>query len=156
MNYARFYALLGRLPVHTEDMKEQFVLQYTDNRTSSLREMSTQEYKAMCDALENSLKDDYSLRREELRRHRSTALHIMQRLGIDTTDWVRINAFCLDARIAGKPFAVLGIGELDDLVVKLRGIERKGGIRPHQETPPQTTKTTVVVFDTQPGNHLVN
>ena len=53
----------------------------------------------------------------------------MQQMGIDTTDWNRINAFCQDQRIAGKPFARLTNDELDALAVKLRSIQRKGGLK---------------------------
>lgn len=130
MNYARFYALLKRLPVQGNEIKEELVLQYTGQRTSSLREITEAEYNAMCNALENSFKDSWSIRREQLKKSRSTVLHLMQRLGIDTSDWVRINAFCKDPRIAGKEFATLDCEELDDLLPKLRSIQRRGGLKP--------------------------
>lgn len=129
MNYGRFYALLNRLPVHDEEMKERLVRKYTKGRTSSLRDMTAAEYRTMCDALDGLLKDGWSIRREQLRKCRSAALKQMQRLGIDTTDWTRINAFCRDARIAGKEFGALGPEELDALTMKLRAIERHGGLK---------------------------
>lgn len=135
MNYARFYALLHRLPVQDDELKERLVARYTGGRTESLRQMTGAEYRTMCDALEASLRDPRSTQREVLRKRRSEALHRMQRLGIDTTDWVRINAFCRDARIAGKEFAALDAEELVDLSVKLRGIERHGGLKPRQPQP---------------------
>lgn len=135
MNYARFYALLHRLSVQDEEVKERLVAQFTGGRTTSLRQMAGAEYTAMCDALEASLRDPRTSQRELLRKRRSEALHRMQRLGIDTTDWVRINAFCRDARIAGKEFAALEAEELVDLTVKLRGIERRGGLKPRQPEP---------------------
>ena len=123
-NYSRFYALLGKLPVHSEGMKEEFVSQYTGGRTTSLRCMTVIEYDKMCDALESSLSN-----RNLLREYRSTALHLMQRLGVDTTNWSRINAFCMDSRIAGVPFYKLGCADLQALSKKLRTIERGGGLR---------------------------
>lgn len=126
-NYSRFFGLLATLPVHTAGMKEEFVLQYTGGRTSSLREMTVSEYGKMCDALDGSL-----ARKSTLRASRSTALHIMQRMGIDTTDWTRINAFCADKRIAGKPFYHLTADELDALAIKLRSIGRKGGLNANE------------------------
>ena len=63
--------------------------------------------------------------RRELRRKRSVCLKLMQQLGIDTTDWDRVNAFCEDARIAGKAFRYISIDELEALAVKLRVIKRK-------------------------------
>lgn len=135
MNYARFYALLNRLPVHDADMKERLVLKYTKGRTASLRGMSGAEYNTMCNALDGLLKDSWSVQQDQLRKHRSPALKLMQRLGIDTTDWARINAFCRDGRIAGKEFAALSVEELQRLTTKLRGIERAGGLKPMQEKP---------------------
>ena len=145
MNYRRFYALLNRLPVHDEEMKERLVQQYTDGRTTRLREMTAAEYQAMCDALDRSLKDGWSIRREQLRKYRSAALTRMQRLGIDTSDWARINAFCRDPRIAGKEFAALSSEELDALTVKLRSIERHGGLKARQEQP-QPTSTPRIIY----------
>ena len=61
----------------------------------------------------------------------------MQKLGIDTTDWTSINAFCQDQRIAGKVFSQLSNEELEQLSVKLRSIQRKGGLKTKKEpTPP--------------------
>ena len=53
----------------------------------------------------------------------------MQKIGIDTTDWARVNDFCLNPRIAGMPFGRLDTKELEQLAVKLRSIERKGGLK---------------------------
>ena len=39
----------------------------------------------------------------------------MQKLGIDTTDWTRINAFCQDQRIAGV-FSLLSNEEVEQAV----------------------------------------
>ena len=128
-NYSRFYALLNRLPVHDEEIKERLVLQYTGGRTPRLREMTSAEYRTMCDALDRSLKDGWSIRREQLRKYRSAALKQMQRLGIDTTDWARINAFCRDPRIAGREFGALDPEALEALAVTLRSIERRGGLK---------------------------
>lgn len=48
-NYAVFYGLLNRLPSSDKEaLKESIVLQYTDNRTCSLREMTLKEYNAAC------------------------------------------------------------------------------------------------------------
>lgn len=53
------------------------------------------------------------------------ALHLMQRLGIDTTDWNRVDAYCLHPRLAGKEFRKLTADELETLAIKLRIILRK-------------------------------
>lgn len=94
--------------------------------------MSTAEYDALCDALERSTADpQHELRKKK----RSAALRLMQQLGIDTTDWPRINAFCRDRRIAGKEFGALTPPELDALALKLRAIQRSGGLNPRPERP---------------------
>ena len=46
-NYSAFYSLLNRLPTSDrEALKESIVSQYTDGRTTSLREMTLKEYSA--------------------------------------------------------------------------------------------------------------
>lgn len=62
---------------------------------------------------------------EILRRMRSSVLHQMQLLGINTADWSRVDAYCMDKRIAGKPFRDLDEEELKALLKKLRAIRRK-------------------------------
>lgn len=141
--YGRFYGLLSRLPIHDDGMKAQFVSQYTSGRTSSLKEMRPDEYDRMCDALEESLQS-----RDVLRCRRSSVLRIMQRLGIDTTDWSRINAFCRDSRIAGKEFGRLSVSELEALATKLRSIARHGGLKP---TAPKTATTASIIYVPAPS-----
>ena len=127
-NYARFYVLLNRLPAPDRDeLKAQLVSQFTGGRTESLREMTDKEYDALCDELQrlDANRRARELYRAELRRRRSTALHLMQKLGIDTTDWKRVDAYCLHPRLAGKEFQRLTVDELEALSIKLRIILRK-------------------------------
>nr|DAO56115.1 MAG TPA: Protein of unknown function (DUF1018) [Caudoviricetes sp.] len=128
-NYSRFYALLGRMPTTDKDeLKVDLVRQYTSNRTESLKEMTDKEYDAMCDGMQQQ-SNGYKAReiaREELRRKRSAALHLLQKHGIDTTDWNCVNAFCKNPRISGKEFGKLTTEELDLLCIKIRMIQRKG------------------------------
>ena len=131
-NFARFYALFNKLPYQgdREEFKKQIVLQYTWNRTDSLKEMTAKEYEVCCTALEKlSGQDEWRQKlREELRRKRSVCLKLMQQLSIDTTDWNRVNEFCNNPRIAGKPFVQVSTAELEQLAIKLRAIQRKGGL----------------------------
>ena len=120
MSYARFYAIARRIEGFDEAMKESLVWQYTNKRTTSLHEMKEREYQSMCTALEQ--KDGLQ---EELRAVRSKVLHQMQLIGVDTADWSAINAYCMDNRIAGKPFGWLKIYELEELLKKLRAIRAK-------------------------------
>lgn len=135
MTYKRFYKLFNRLPIRDEELKARLVSQYTKGRTTSLRCMTSAEYTTMCDAMERSTADpQHELRKKK----RSAALRLMQQLGIDTTDWARINAFCRDRRIAGKEFASLSAEALTALTTKLRSIERRGGLK--QMAKPQTER----------------
>lgn len=127
-NYARFYLLLNRLPTADRDeLKTELVSQYTGGRTSSLRDMTEKEYDAMCDAMQQMDKNRKAreIYLEELRRKRSTVLKLMQKQGIDTTDWDRVDAYCLNPRIAGKRFVRLTTDELKTVAIKLRIIQRK-------------------------------
>lgn len=123
-NYARFYALLGKLPGAD---KETLVYQFTNGRTMHLHLMAENEYRSMCNEMERVA--GYDERREawhrEMKRKRSAVLHQMQLLGVDTADWGKVDAFCQNKRIAGKVFRELNGDELDALLVKLRIIRRK-------------------------------
>ena len=123
-NYARFYALLSKLPGAD---KETLVYQFTNGRTSHLHLMAENEYRSMCNEMERVA--GYDERREawrrEMKRKRSAVLHQMQLLGVDTADWGKVDAFCQNKRIAGKVFRELDGEELDAMLVKLRIIRRK-------------------------------
>lgn len=122
-NYKLFYALLKQ---HPNVDKDELVQQFTDGRTTSLKEMTDSEYMQMIGALEEAS----APARTELKRWRSSALLRIGRLGINTIDnWDGINAFVSSSKIAGKPFYDLSIAELQVLVRKLESIERKGGLR---------------------------
>ena len=118
-NFARFYATFNKISYSgdREDLKKEMVEKVTFGRTNSLREVTKREYQDLC--------------------------RLMQRLGVNTLDWNRINAFCQDGRIAGKQFRDITTEELKLLACKLRSIERKGGIRELEEPGP---KAIVVPF----------
>lgn len=127
-NYARFYVLLNRLPTtDREELKAELVNQYTGGRTDSLREMTAKEYNDMCEAMQqmDQNRKVREIYREQLRQKRSVALKLMQKHGIDTTDWNRVDAYCMNTRIAGKEFRKLTIDELETVNIKLRIIRRK-------------------------------
>lgn len=127
-DYRRFYASMNRLyGCDAEDMKESLVSSYTDGRTTHLHEMEEREYNAMCRALE-----EMTGWAEERRKARSLCLRLMQKAGVDTSDWNKVNAFCESPRIAGKVFAQLDLKELSMVATKLRIIVRKGGLKPQR------------------------
>jgi hypothetical protein len=101
--------------------------------------MTKAEYNACCEAIER-----LTGRKDEQKTKRSLCLKLMQKLGIDTTDWTRINAFCQDQRISGKVFGRLTIEELDALAEKLRAIQRKGGLKQKKEVKPSGEVTYLI------------
>jgi hypothetical protein len=126
-DYAAFYGLLNRMHVpDREELKKSIVSQCTRGRTESLREMTLSEYRAALAAMTGLVSPTRQEQAQgDLRKRRSAVLHQMQLYGIDTSDWSRVNAFCRDARIAGKVFRELDGEELDALLVKLRAIRRR-------------------------------
>ncbi len=133
-SYARFWKLYWKIGFR-EDMKPSLVRQFTQNRTESLREMTPQEYDNLCKSLEHSLGEDKKreIAQIEMKRWRSSALHLMQKLGLDTSDWQVVDSFCSQPKIAGKKFRQLTQDDLMKLVRQLRAIQKSGWNR--QDTP---------------------
>ena len=91
--------------------------------------MSLHEYNEAIRAMEKLTRAEETEAMRILKSKRSAVLHQMQLSGVDTADWKRVDAFCLDKRIAGKRFARLDYEELEALLKKIRAIRRetKGG-----------------------------
>lgn len=145
-NFSRFYTLLRHIRLSNDEEREEFkrnaVSQFTGGRTESLREIRKDEYAALCSALENLTGKEQAYK--ELKRHRSIVLKLMQELGIETTDWARVDSFCQHPRIAGKPFRMIDTEELETLAVKLRSIKRKGGVKPQPTQQEQKNAITYI------------
>lgn len=143
-SYARFYASFNELPYggDREEFKKSIVAQFTWNRTTSLKEMTEEEYRACCATLEKM-----SGRKDRIRRERSCCLRLMQRMGVNTSDWSAVDGFCMNPRIAGKRFSHIGLEELAALQKKLRAIERNGGLKKRKPQP-----TTAESGDPTAGN----
>lgn len=136
-NFGRFYTAVRALnPIGDRDeVKKSLVYQYTDGRTDSLREMTRTEYDRCCTDLERKAGGQ-----DELRKERSKTLKLMQQMGVDTTDWGRVNLLCRDTRIIGKEFYHITADEHRELRRKLKSIERKGGVRHKPVEMPQQSK----------------
>lgn len=129
MNYARFYMLLSKIPYDgdREDLKRDLVQRCTGGRTDSLREVTEKEYAYLCRMMgPMCAKDEARDYNDYLRRKaRSSCLKLMQQIGIDTTNWNTVNAYCRSPKIAGTEFRKLDTEELYELSRKLRMIKRK-------------------------------
>lgn len=143
-NYARFYALLKKMPYAD---KSTLVEQYTHGRTTHLHETTASEYRTMCDEMERVT--GYDERRKalqaQLRKKRSACLRLMQQLDVNTTDWPTVDNFCRNPRVSGKRFAQLDEEELDTLQVKLRMIKKHGGLKSRPKAQPKTEQTTIYI-----------
>lgn len=104
--------------------KDEIVLQFTNGRTTHLHLMTEDEYRRMVWMMDGIVAGE---RREVLRKRRSVCLKLLQEIGVDTTDWARVNAYCMNARIAGMAFGEISAEGLKALAVKLRAILRKDG-----------------------------
>lgn len=128
-NYSRFYAICRAKSIDLSLYKEVLVAQFSAGRTNHLSEMTDREYDDMCACLQSgkAIGEEVSSYKERLRKARSGVLNRMQRLGVDTADrsFSPVNDFCMNPRIAGKPFGELSPEELNALIPKLEAILRK-------------------------------
>lgn len=136
-NYARFYSLLKQMPgsgtMDTTSLKEDLVWQFTNLRTQSLKEMRESEYNNMCAHMQQvvdkhnaKMKKPLSEQERALKAARSAVLTRLQKMGIDTTDFGKVDQFCMINKIAGKLFRHLTLDELKDLIPKLEAMMAKG------------------------------
>lgn len=124
-DYRRFYGLMKNVETFGDpgEFKAMLVRQFTNDRTDSLRAMTQPEYDSLCRHLQQEASVDRLLARA-----RHNALTAMELANIDTQNWRRINAVCLDKRIAGKHFYSLGLEALEKLKRKMYAIANKGGL----------------------------
>lgn len=123
----RLHGLYTRKGINAEQ-KAAMLLDLTDGRTSHTNELTYKEAIYLWGYLNGhtaTLKPATS--DQLLKRRRSGCLRAMQKIGIDTTDWKRINAYCMEPKIAGKPFADISFEELVNLREKLENILKKQG-----------------------------
>lgn len=137
-NYSRFYAICKAKGIDLEQFKEDLITEFTHGRSSSLKDMTDSEYEDMCNCLQYDRKQGESSEefKAKRRKARSMVLTRIQKLGVDTTDFSKVDEFCLNRRISGKPFAMLTIEELESLVPKLEAMLRKP--KPQRESKTQT------------------
>ena len=126
-NFARFYSILKRVPKigDNEYLKKEIVSVATGGRTESLKEITRKEYDDLCNILEKRFPEKRNIYVEQRRKKRSSCLKLLQKIGVDTTNWTAINNYCKSPKIAGKVFADLDIEELQQLSLKLRMILKK-------------------------------
>lgn len=127
-NFSRFYGIFKFVSYNgdKEELKKELVQEFTNGRTDSLKEIRLGEYNELCKCLEQKYsKPTADLYKQHLKKQRSNVLHQMQLMGIDISNWSKVNAFCENKRIAGKAFRELSVEDLEALYKKLRAIRRK-------------------------------
>ena len=104
-----------------DEHKRDILLRLTDGRTNTTKELTMKEGIYLCGYINGAHSENRELTagERELKRRRSAVLKRMQKIGVDTSDWGAVNAFCLDVRIAGKKFRELVGEELLLLIPKL-------------------------------------
>ena len=109
------------------EQKRGILLSLTDGRTGTTKELTYSEAMYLSGYLNGSGNDNGELTvgERELKKRRSAVLKRLQWIGVDTTDWGAVNAYCLSPRIAGKKFRELEEEELIRLIPKLESILKK-------------------------------
>lgn len=126
-NYGYFYSMLRFMPYEgdREDLKKELVLDVTCGRTASLRELSDAEYHQLCSRMRAVCPKVEKSDASDRRYWRSVCLKLFQQIGVDTTSWTAINAYCRSPKIAGTDFRNLDVATLEKLSLKLRMIKKK-------------------------------
>ena len=146
--HARFYGLLRHFPHMT---KEDLVWQYSGMLTTSLSDFYQKKpgaYYAMVSEMQkiaNKMEAEKPKKIEsttasgesptpsgvgpEIKKLRSAILHRLQKYGIDTTNWDRVNGFMENPRIAGKRLYNMSADEMHAFIAKMEIILGKDKAR---------------------------
>lgn len=110
-----------------DEQKREILLRLTDGRTDTTKELTMKEAVYLCGYINGAKSEsrEMTISERELKKYRSAVLKRMQRIGVDTTDWGAVDAYCLSPRIAGKKFRELDVQELILLIPKLESILKK-------------------------------
>lgn len=110
-----------------DEQKREILLRLTDGRTDTTKGLTLKEAIYLCGYLNGAKSENKELGigERELKKYRSAVLKRLQQIGVDTTDWGAVNAYCLSPRIAGKKFRELETPELILLIPKLESILKK-------------------------------
>lgn len=129
--HGRFFKALRGMQGAT---KEDIVFSYSGQKTTSLSEFFAQSprtYWVMVYDLERKIQNTVlELQVDKIvKQKRSAILKRLQKHGVDTTDWRKVNAFLEQPRIAGKRLYDMTIDEMQDLIKKLESILTKDNVK---------------------------
>ena len=125
--FDKFFALLAKMPGAD---KEELVWQFSNMLTESLKEFHAKDiegYRRMIASMQEEVNKTSVKRDEESAKKslRSSILGRLQKHGIDTSNWARVNQFLENKRIAGKRLYEMDILEMRALIPKLESILAK-------------------------------
>ena len=127
-NHSQFYVLLAKMPGVE---KEELVWEASHMLTTSLSEFLDKNpsgYKAMIANMHRTIAKMRPQNNTDIKIYRSALLKRMQKYGIDTTDWTKVNGFLKQPKIAGKVMYDLSIDEIKNLISKMESIMTKRNI----------------------------
>jgi len=135
VSHSTFFALINQLPRMN---KEDVVWEYSGMLTTSLSEFyntNTVGYNQMITDLRRLVNDHNAAKsrakylseaeEKQVKKLRSGILTRLQKYGVDTTDWDKVNAFMKQPKIAGKLLYEMTIPEMEALTRKLQSILKK-------------------------------
>lgn len=143
--YSDLYAMMTALgsPLEVSELKELLCAGVSDDRTTSLSELTSSELSKLRTQLRAQTGSKPTKGDKSRKRKRSAVLKLLTDYGIDTRNWDAINAFVAQPRLAGKPFARLDNDELEALRRKLWAMLRK------RERAEQPKKRRLLVYAPQ-------
>lgn len=115
----------------SRDEHKAMLAQLTDGRTDKTNELTEAEANYLAGWLNGNGQETLKAKADEIKQknlkfYRSAVLKRLQKLGIDTSDWGRVNAFLGDRRIAGQPLYAMSVETMKSLIPKLEKLCEKG------------------------------
>lgn len=130
-------AMIARLHVMykqrglNKDEHKAILARLTDGRTDKTNELTESEANYLAGWLNGNGQESLrakaeNMDRQNLKFYRSAVLKRLQKIGIDTSNWGRVNAFLGDRRIAGQPLYAMSVETMKSLIPKLEKLCEKG------------------------------
>ena len=130
--HARFFGLLRLMPGQS---KEDLVWEYSNMRTDSLSEFCETDPSGYARMVNDLQQIANSMKKQEqpskittsavTKQYRSAILKRLQKHGVDTTNWDRVNGFMENPRIAGKRLYEMTDQEMIEFIPKMENILKK-------------------------------
>ena len=115
----------------SRDEHKAMLAQLTDGRTDKTNELTEAEANYLAGWLNGNGQETLKAKADEIKQknlkfYRSAVLKRLQKMGINTSDWGRVNAFLSDRRIAGQPLYAMSVETMKKLIPKLEKLCEKG------------------------------